>query len=531
VEAHGEATSVLIEARGIAKRFGPVTALADASLSCNSGEIHALLGANGAGKSTFVKILTGALSPDAGQIFLKGEPVRLVNPAQAARTGIATVFQELSLFPQRTVAENIVAGREPRNRWGLVNGRAMRARARALFERLAITDIRPDERVSDLSLAKRQLVEICKALSHDPRVLILDEATSALPLQDVEKLFELLAVLKSQGLAIIFISHRMAELRRIADRMTVLRDGRTVASLATAGFDEADVVEKMLGRRLGHSLVRTATARTPRSELLRVERLSIEGQLSDISFTLGRGEVIGLTGLESQGQTELLLALFGVYRRVGGKVAVDGREVRLTSPWRAKAAGMALIPSERKTTGALLPLSIRENIALALLSRLSRFGFMRRAEEKRLARDLLARLEIVASSVEAPVSSLSGGNQQKVVLAKWFATGASVFLFYDPTRGIDIGAKEAVYRLIRELAESGKGILLYSTETEELAALCDRVLVMDRGRLVATLAGSDINAGSLMRAGLGLVGAPAATPVGKSIATPALAEVRTPCAR
>jgi ribose transport system ATP-binding protein len=524
VEAHGEATSVLIEARGIAKRFGPVTALADASLSCNSGEIHALLGANGAGKSTFVKILTGALSPDAGQIFLKGEPVRLVNPAQAARTGIATVFQELSLFPQRTVAENIVAGREPRNRWGLVNARAMRARARALFERLAITDIRPDEPVSELSLAKRQLVEICKALSHDPRVLILDEATSALPLQDVEKLFELLAVLKSQGLAIIFISHRMAELRRIADRMTVLRDGRTVASLAMTGFDEADVVEKMLGRRLGHSLVRTAAPpRTPRGELLRVERLSIEGQLSDVSFTLGRGEVIGLTGLESQGQTELLLALFGVYRRLGGKVAVEGREVQLTSPWRAKAAGMALIPSERKTTGALLPLSIRENIALALLSRLSRFGFMRRAEEKRLARDLLARLEIVASSVEAPVSSLSGGNQQKVVLAKWFATGAGVFLFYDPTRGIDIGAKEAVYRLIRELAESGKGILLYSTETEELAALCDRVLVMDRGRLVATLAGSDINAGSLMRAGLGLVGEPVAKPV--------IAKVGPPCAR
>jgi ribose transport system ATP-binding protein len=524
VEAHGEATSVLIEARGIAKRFGPVTALADASLKCNSGEVHALLGANGAGKSTFVKILSGALSPDAGQIFLKGEPVRLVNPAQAARTGIATVFQELSLFPQRTVAENIVAGREPRNRSGLVDARAMRARARALFERLAITDIRPDQYVSGLSLAKRQLVEICKALSHDPRVLILDEATSALPIQDVEKLFELLAVLKSQGLAIIFISHRMAELRRIADHMTVLRDGRTVASLETASFDEADVVEKMLGRRLGHSLTRTRTEpQTPRGELLRVEQLSVEGQLSDVSFALGRGEVVGLTGLESQGQTELLLALFGMYRRVSGKVAVNGREARLTSPWRAKAAGMALIPSERKTTGALLPLSIRENVALTVLSRLGRFGFMRPAEEKRLARDLVSRLEIVASSVEAPVSSLSGGNQQKVVLAKWFATGASVFLFYDPTRGIDIGAKEAVYRLIRELAESGKSILLYSTETEELAALCDRVLVMDRGRLVATLAGSEITAESLMRAGLGLVGEPAAKPV--------IAKVEPPCRR
>jgi ribose transport system ATP-binding protein len=524
MEAHREATSALIEARGIAKRFVPVTALTDASLSCNAGEIHALLGANGAGKSTFVKILTGALSPDTGQIFLEGEPVKLVNPAQAARTGIATVFQELSLFPQRTVAENIVAGSEPRNRWGLVDARAMRARARALFERLTITDIRPDQYVSGLSLAKRQLVEICKALSHDPRVLILDEATSALPLQDVEKLFELLAVLKSQGLAIVFISHRMAELRRIADRMTVLRDGKTVASLEATDFEEADVVEKMLGRRLGHSLARTCAGPLARGELMRVEGLSVDGQLSEVSFALGRGEVVGLTGLESQGQTELLLALFGIYRGIGGKVTVDGRQARLTSPWRAKAAGMALIPSERKTTGALLPLSIRENIALALLARLSRFGFMRRAEERRLARDLVARLEIVASSVEAPVSSLSGGNQQKVVLAKWFATGASVFLFYDPTRGIDIGAKEAVYRLIRELAASGKGILLYSTETEELAALCDRVLVMDRGRLVATLAGSEITTGSLMRAGLGLVGSPVATPI-----ITARVEAEVPC--
>lgn len=506
MRAKSDPTAALIEARGIAKRFGPVTALTDGNLSCRPGEVLAVLGANGAGKSTFVKVLSGVLAPDAGEILLEGKPVRLLNPSQAARVGIATVFQELSLFPQRTAAENVVAGREPLHPWGLVDTGEVRARARAVFDRLSITHIRSDARIGDLSLADRQLVEICKALSNDPRVLILDEATSALPVRDVEKLFDLLAVLKRQGLAVIFISHRMAELRRIADRMTVLRDGRTVATLETKEFDEADVVEKMLGRRLTHSLVSNApAAHSSAPTLLKVDRLTVEGRLDAVSFSLGRGEIVGLTGLESQGQVDLLMALFGMYRRMAGTIEIGGRQVHLTSPWRAKRAGIALIPAERKTAGALLPLSVRENIALPLLSSLSRFGFIRWGEERNRCADLVQKLEIVTPSIEAPVASLSGGNQQKVVLAKWFATGADIFLFYDPTRGVDIGAKEAVYRLVRQLAENGKGVLLYSTETEELASLCDRVLVVDRGRVVSTLTGGRVTVQSITRATLGLI--------------------------
>ncbi len=505
----------LIEARRIAKRFGPVVALSDASFGCRAGEIHALLGANGAGKSTLVKILSGVVVPDSGELLLDGVPVHLVNPAQAAQVGVATVFQELSLFAQQSVAENIVVGREPRHRWGLVDARAVRARARAILQRLSIEHLQPDDRISDLSLSDRQLIEISKALSHDPRVLILDEATSALPQRDVDKLCSLLLLLKSQGLGIIFISHRMAEIRRIADRMTVLRDGRSVASFASGDIDDATVIQEMLGRRLSRSLSRSARHRPATPPALTVADLRVPGRIDRVSFAIGQGEVLGLTGLELQGQTDLLLALFGVYRHMSGRVEVAGRPARLGAPWCAVRAGIAMVPAERKTVGALLPLSIRENIALPVLTALSRFGFMRNHMERQRARSLSAELEIVASSIDAPVASLSGGNQQKVVLAKWFGTSASVFLFYDPTRGIDIGAKEAVYRLIRRLAASGKGILLYSTEIEELVALCDRVLVMDRGRLVGTLNADEISEATILRATLGIVRqAAAAEPVG-----------------
>ncbi len=331
-----------------AKRFGAVVALADASLACYAGEVHAIMGANGAGKSTFVKVVSGVYQLDAGEILIEGQPVRLESPSHAARLGIATVFQELSLFPSRTVAENMFAGHEPL-RFGLVDACALRTATRAVLDKLGVTHIDPRMRVGDLSLADRQLVEIGKALGHEPRVLILDEGTSALARAEVVKLFELLRLLKAQGLAILFISHRMPEIQEIADRMTVFRDGRDVATGETTTIDEGRVVELMLGRSLADALEpapRTNAATGP--SVLSVRNLSVAGRLTDVSLDIRRGEVFGLAGLEGQGQADLLLALFGAYRRYGGTVAVDDHPVTLRSPWRAKSAGLALSPPRER---------------------------------------------------------------------------------------------------------------------------------------------------------------------------------------
>ncbi len=498
------AESVVLTATHVAKRFGSVVALADASLTAAAGEIHAIMGANGAGKSTLVKVLSGVHRPDAGEIRLEGRAVRFENPAHAARLGIATVFQELSLFPSRTVAENVFAGREPL-RFGMVNRRALRSQTAAVLNLLGVTHLDPDTGLGGLSLADRQLVEIAKAVSHEPRALIIDEGTSALARSEVVKLFELLRRLKARGLAILFISHRMPELREIADRMTVFRDGADVGGGRVDQMDEHRVVELMLGRRVASQLESPAS-RTPydRPVSIKVEALSVPGRLDGVSLDLRRGEVFGLAGLDGQGQSDLLLALFGAYRRYSGAVSLDGRRVRLTAPWRARRAGIALIPAERKTAGLLLPLSIRENVALPNLRAMSIGPFVNPARERRVTEALMERLTLHAASVEAPATTLSGGNQQKVVLAKWLAADPSVFLLNDPTRGIDVGAKASIYALIRELSGAGKTVILYSTELAELIALCDRVAVMDRGRILRVLSSDEATEDAILRTAVGL---------------------------
>jgi ribose transport system ATP-binding protein len=494
----------VLAVRHAAKRFGPVVALADASLICGPGEIHAIMGANGAGKSTLVKILSGVHRPDSGQIEVDGRPVQFESPSHAARLGIATVFQELSLFSSRTVAENIFAGHEPR-RFGLVDSRALLRQSAAVLERLGVSSIDPHRLVGDLSLADRQLVEIAKALSHDPRVLILDEGTSSLARAEVAKLFDLLLGLKASGLAILFISHRMPEIREIADGMTVFRDGRDVATGRTEDMSEHRVVELMLGRALAGALEAPPRRIAPTGPpVLETAGMTVPQRLADVSFSLRPGEVLGLAGLEGQGQSDLLLALFGTYRRQQGQIAVDGRPIVLSSPWAAKRAGLALIPAERKTAGALLPLSIRENIALPNLDRMSRGLFVRPGCERERAEALCKRIAVKAASVESPVGTLSGGNQQKIVLAKWLEADPKIFLLNDPTRGIDVGAKAAIYDLIQELAAAGKAIILYSTETAELTALCHRVMVMDRGRITRVLEEEEVTEDNILRTAVGL---------------------------
>ena len=499
-----EPAELLLDARGISKSFGGVHALESANFSCRRGEIHALLGANGAGKSTLVKILSGVIRQDSGSITLDGETVEFSGPADAVRHGVATVFQELSLFTHLTVAENIMIGHEPTGPLGQIDRKRMRSTVQELFDRLGVGHLDPTTLVSDLSLADRQLVEIFKALSRQPRLLILDEGTSALGRQEVERLFDLLRKLAAGGTSVVFISHRMSEIREFVDRMSVFRNGRDVGTVAASECGDEEIVEMMLGQRVERSFPARSVIPANADVLLEVRDLTGGSKLRDVSLKLHRGEVLGIAGLEGQGQGELLLALFGAYRRLGGKVLVGGAAARLGTPWRAKRAGIALIPEDRKTEGLILPMSVRDNITFATLPDHSSFGFVSPSRERIFVERMIDRLSIRVASMEQPARSLSGGNQQKLVLAKWLETGANVFLFYDPTRGIDVGTKQSFYELITGLTKEGKGVLLYTTETSELIGLCHRVLVMDDGAIVAELAGDDISEQKILAASLGL---------------------------
>jgi ribose transport system ATP-binding protein len=501
----GEAGSrmPILSAQGIEKHFGGVIALRGASFSCEPGEIHALLGGNGAGKSTLVKILCGVISPDAGEIAFKGTPVTFKGPAAAASAGIVPVFQELSLVPDLTVAENLFYGREPRT-LGLIDGRKLRRATRAHFAALGFPQIDPDATVRDLPLAERQLVEIAKAVGRDPDVLILDEATSALGAREVEVVFAMVRALRERGKAIIFISHRMEEIAAICDRATIFRDGEDVGTVEVGKTRPDEIVRMMVGR----SLTDIFPERPPRPDreqiLLEVQSLTWVSALHDISLTVSAGEIVGLAGLEGQGQGDLLLALFGVYAGVSGSISIRGRPLRLHGPASAMGAGMASIPEDRKTQGLLLPLSVRDNIALPVLPRLSRFGVLSGERERTDTQRMIQALSIRTASSDQPLRYLSGGNQQKVTIAKWLLTEPDVFLLYDPTRGIDVATKQEIYRLLRSLADDGKGMLLFSTDMTEIIGLCDRALVMYEGRIFRELQGAEITKENLVHASLGL---------------------------
>jgi ribose transport system ATP-binding protein len=485
--------AAILSATGLTKRYGGITALQDVSLALAPGEVHALLGANGAGKSTLVKILAGIVQPDEGGLVLNGGPVKFGSPQAAYRAGVATVHQELSLFPGLTVAQNVLIGRERRNALGWIREDVSETVARALLEQLDVHDIAPDARVADLSLAQQQLVEIAKAMSFEPRVLILDEPTSALGRSDVDRLLTVVRRLRDQGAAIVFISHRMDEISAIADQVTVLRGGRKVGQMTRADFDPAKALELMLGDSPGHLQRLKATPVTATEPLLEVRDLTLAGRLAGLSLEVRPGEVVGLAGLEGQGQKETLFALFGLFRRgLGGSVTVRGRDARSSRPRQAIARSFALIPDDRKTMGGFLGLGVGQNISVTVLHRLASLMMLGRSRERSLVSGLIERLAIKCSSPEAPLSSLSGGNQQKVVAAKWLAHGAEVFLFCDPTRGVDAGAREILYRTIHDLAAEGKAVLVYSTDMNEFPILCSRVLVFRGGTLTGSLTGDEI---------------------------------------
>jgi ribose transport system ATP-binding protein len=496
----------LFAMEGISKRYGGVRALQDAHLSIEAGRIHAVLGENGAGKSTLIKIMAGVVAPDEGRMLLEGRPVSFSSPAAAHAAGIVCIFQELSLIPDLSVADNIAISNPPR-RFGLIDRRAQRRLAEQALARAGASDIHPLALVKDLSLSRRQMVEIAKALARRPRILILDEATSALTAADVTTIYAVLKRLRAEGLALIYISHRMHEIAELADECTVFCNGRSVASYAAGTKTDQEVVELMIGRE--YSSVFPPKSDTPVAGTvprLELRHLGWGGRLEDISLKLHAGEVIGLGGLDGQGQRELLLALFGVLRGTTGELLIDGRPARIHGPSDAKRAGigMALIPEDRKTEGLMLPMSVGDNLSFAALGQLSRWGVVDRAAERDAVQRMMRLLAVRSDGTAPSAGSLSGGNQQKLVIGKWLMMAPRIILLNDPTRGIDVGTKQEIYQLLRKLAQDGAAILFYSTDYDELIGCCDRVLVMYDGTIRRELAGAEITERALIASALNL---------------------------
>ncbi len=475
---------MLLELRGIRKRFGGVTALRDAQLSVAAGEVHLLLGENGAGKSTLVKIVAGMLARDGGEMRWQGRPAHFARPAEAAANGIAMVHQESLLAPHLTVAENIFLGREERLPVGWVNRRRMREQAARLIEQHRFP-LQADWRVEKLTPAAKQLVEICRATQHGSSLLIFDEPTSSLSETESEEVFRIVRQLRERRMGVIYITHRLEELRALGDRVTILRDGETVHGGPLAELRTERIIQYMVGREVARIFEREPVA--PGSELLRVEGLSRRPLLEGIGFTLRAGEIVGLAGLVGAGRTELCRALFGIDAVDAGRVWVQGRQVRIRHPRDAVAAGLALIPEDRQRAGLAPGLPLSFNLTSANLRALSVWGFIRRARERQATADYIGKLRIRADSPGQLAVRLSGGNQQKLVIAKWLFRRARVFLFDEPTRGIDVGAKVEVFQLMDELARSGAAILMVSSELPELLQVADRLLVMRRGRIAAEL--------------------------------------------
>ncbi|HTN97989.1 MAG TPA: sugar ABC transporter ATP-binding protein [Nordella sp.] len=503
----------LFRMEGISKRYGGVRALEKAELVVEPGRIHAILGENGAGKSTLIKIMAGVVTPDEGRMTIKGDDVAFASPAAAQAAGIACIFQELSLIPDLSVADNVVIADPPR-RFGMIDRKAQRRIAEAALTRAGASDIHPLALVKDLPLSRRQMVEIAKALARQPQILILDEATSALTAADVAKVFRVLKRLRDDGLALLYISHRMNEIAELADTCTVFRNGRNVATYANGTKSDTEVVEMMIGREYRNIFPpKPPPAPEARTPVLACRNLSWAGRLNDISLGVAKGEVVGLGGLDGQGQRELLLAFFGVLSGLSGEILIDGKAATITSPAAAKAAdiGMALIPEDRKTEGLMLPMSVRDNLSFAALDLLSRGGIIDTAAEERRNEDMLDLLAIKTAGLDIPVGALSGGNQQKVVIAKWLMRRPRIILLNDPTRGIDVGTKQELYGLLRRLADDGAAILFYSTDYDELIGCCDRVLVLYDGAVKRELKGADITEHALISSALNIAGTPSST--------------------
>jgi len=475
----------LLEVLDVRKTFPGVVALDNVTLRVRPGTVHALMGENGAGKSTLMKIIAGVILPDQGEIRVRGRPRRMLKPLDALENGIAMIHQELNLMPYMTVAENIWIRREPHNRLGLIDHREMRRRTAELFGWLNIR-IDPDDEVGRLSIANRQMIEIAKAVSFSPDVLIMDEPTSALTDREVEHLFEIIATLKSQGKGIIYITHKMDEVFRIADDVSVFRDGRFIATHPAAEIDGDALIRMMVGREI--------TQMFPKEEavignvVLSVRDLALKGVFAGVSFDLRAGEILGIAGLVGSGRTNVAETIFGVTPATAGEIRIDGEAIVIDSPRRAMQAHMALLTEDRKDTGCFLLLSVLENMQMAVLSnRYVRGGFVRQGPLSTECNRMSEALRVKTPDLDTPIGNLSGGNQQKVLIARWLMTEPRVLILDEPTRGIDVGAKAEIHRLISRLAGRGLAVIMISSEMPEILGMSDRILVMHEGRMTGTL--------------------------------------------
>ena len=494
-----------LDLQNISKRYGGVVALDRVNFACERGSIHAVLGENGAGKSTLIKIIAGVVRPDEGAIHLDGRPVTFDGPLAANREGIVCIFQELSLMPDLTVADNICIS-EPPMRFGLIDRRAQRRRAEELLAEIGCEDVHPLELVRNLPLSRRLMSDFPTRRAHRPTALMGAAARAALPGSAVEKVYQILAGLKKKDLAILYISHRMHEIEAVADTCSVFRNGRHIETFAKGSRSERDIVQMMIGREITQVFPKKPEKRPDAPVALAVDRLSWSDQLDNIGLNVREGEILGLGGLDGQGQRELLLAMFGVLRGVGGDMSVNGARGKVSSPARAKSAAkrMALIPEDRKTEGLMLKMSIADNLSMAALGRLSSGPFIDRARERDAIAKMVEKLKIKIGAPTDAAGTLSGGNQQKVVIGKWLLTEPKVILLNDPTRGIDVGTKQELYRLLRELADAGAAIVFYSTDYDELIGCCDRVLILYDGKVVRELEGDEINEHNIVASSLNL---------------------------
>jgi len=490
----------ILEMRHITKTYPGVRALDDVTFSVQAGEVHALVGENGAGKSTLMKILAGAEQADQGEIRINGTPVAISSPLRAMDYGISIIYQEFNLVPYLSVAENIFLGREPCYPLGFIKWSQMMAQAEEILARLGTT-LNPRATVQTLSVAQQQMVEIAKALSIDAKIIAMDEPSATLTEHELENLFNLIRSLKAQGVSIIYISHRLEEIFQVADRVTVLRDGRLVDTNPVSEIDRDGIIRRMVGRELKENFPKRPVQFG--EEALRVEGLRRAGVLEDISFSVRRGEILGIAGLVGAGRTELARAIFGADRRDAGQIFVHGRPVQIRHPADAIRHGIGLMTEDRKLQGLILGMVVRENTTLANLPAVSRLGFINRRQEAVATRRFVDSLSIRTPSIEQTVRNLSGGTQQKVVLAKWLFTHSDILIFDEPTRGIDVGSKVEIYELMNELVERGSAVIMISSELPEILGMSDRILVMHEGRIAGILSREEATPEQIMHLATG----------------------------
>lgn len=495
-------TNNRLEMKHIVKSFGGVHALQDVSIQIRQGEIHALVGENGAGKSTLMKILSGAYRKDSGEIYIDGKPVDISVPRDAMNYGIAVIYQEFTLASDLTVAENIYIDQLSTGK-GLINWKELNKKASEQLSLLGFSDISPKARVGDLSVGYQQVVEICKNLSREVKILVLDEPTAVLTFAEIKRLFQVLQKLRDQGVSIIYISHRLNEIFELCDRISVLKDGQYVGTVETKDVDKNELVSMMVGRTM-NQMYPTRQAKVG-EEVLRVEKLCAGKMVQEVSFSVRAGEILGFSGLVGAGRTETMRAIFGASAVESGKIIYLGKETRFRNPGEAIEQGLGMVPENRKEQGVLLQQSIRMNSTLTVLgSKISKFGVISHKKEKKFAADLLKSIATKYGSLEDNADSLSGGNQQKISLAKWMAADCKCIIFDEPTRGVDIGAKVEIYNIMNELAEAGVAIIMISSEMPEIIGMCDRAIVMRCGKVSAEYLREDITEDNLIKAAMGV---------------------------